>query len=116
MHGSPGLRSRCCSRPAGRAAPWAPSARVRASFARAFPSVVELQGGQILLGSNEPIVVDLASFRERLESESVSGYLGRVRVRELLQCLGSAQPAATRAAGPSDINEDLFPRDEFNTP
>jgi spermidine synthase len=95
---------------------WSPSRRVHATFAQAFPYVVEFLGGQVLVGSNEPIVYDLAAWEARLAREDVVDYLGRDRAAEVLAVLRTALPGHPRPALEADTNRDLRPRDEFNSP
>jgi hypothetical protein len=92
---------------------WAPTPRVRASFRTAFPYVLELEEGRVLLGSNDPIALDVAGWNERLGDPEVQRYLGRKRSREVADHMASARPASGPVAG---VNRDLFPRDEFNSP
>jgi predicted membrane-bound spermidine synthase len=104
--------SRCARKlkPRGIMCSWAPTARIHATFRQAFAYVLELSEGKILLGSNEPIPLDVAAWRARLAEPAVQRYLGRARSREVDDYLGSARPAS----GPlMELNEDLFPRDEF---
>jgi spermidine synthase len=94
---------------------WGPTPRVRQTFVRALPYVLELADGLILVGSNQPLRLDLAAWEERVMSEGVRSYLGDDRARDVRASLRTARPAS--AAGPAaDVNRDLEPRDEFNRP
>jgi predicted membrane-bound spermidine synthase len=94
---------------------WGPTPRVRLTFVRALPYVLELADGLILVGSNQPLRLDLAAWEERVMSEGVRSYLGDDRARDVRASLRTARPAS--AAGPAaDVNRDLEPRDEFNRP
>ena len=94
---------------------WGPTPRVRQTFIRALPYVLELADGLILVGSNQPLPLDLAAWEERVMSEGVRSYLGDDRARDVRASLRTARPAS--AAGPADdVNLDLEPRDEFNRP
>ena len=95
---------------------WSPSRRVHATFAQAFPHVMEFLGGQVLVGSNQPIAYDLAGWEARLAREDVSAYLGRDRAAEVLAILRTALPGHPQPALEADTNHDLRPRDEFNSP
>lgn len=95
---------------------WSPSRRVHTTFAQAFPHVVEFLGGQVLVGSNEPIAYDLAGWEARLAGEAVTDYLGRNRAAEVLAILRTALPGHPPPALEADTNHDLRPRDEFNSP
>jgi predicted membrane-bound spermidine synthase len=99
-------------RPGGLMCTWAPTGRVRASFARAFPYVLEFGDGTILAGSGDPIALDWPAWRDRARSAAVRAYLGEGRAEAILALLRTARPMP--AAGSATINEDLFPRDEYN--
>jgi hypothetical protein len=94
---------------------WGPTARVRRTFLRAMPHVLELADGSILLGSNRPLALDLAAWEERVMSDAVRSYLGDDRAREVRSTLQTARPAAAVGMD-EDVNRDLVPRDEFNRP
>ena len=93
---------------------WAPTPRAAATFARAFPHVLEIAEGRVLLGSEAPIAVDPAAWRGRLDRPDVRSYLGGSRADRVWDHMARA-----RLAGPPPalaVNTDLFPRDEFNAP
>jgi spermidine synthase len=101
--------------PGGVLCTWGPTPRVRQTFVRALPYVLDLADGLILVGSNQPLELDLAAWEERVMSEGVRSYLGDDRARDVRASLRTARPAS--AAGPADdVNRDLEPRDEFNRP
>jgi hypothetical protein len=105
---------RLCARrlkPGGLMVSWAPKPRVADTFRAAFPHVVEMRGGQLLLGANEPIALDAAAVAARAEGESVAAYLGENNVRKALEAVAGARPMGPRPA--DDLNRDLFPRDEL---
>jgi spermidine synthase len=110
----------CASRlkPGGLLCTWAPTPRVYSTFVTVMPHVIGIVDRQILIGSREPLPVDLAAWQARLHSPEVRSYLGEDGVAdadwllERLQPLhlsGRIQPERTR-------NRDLFPRDEFASP
>ena len=102
-------------RPGGVLCTWAPTARVRRTFLRAMPHVLQLGDGSILVGSNRPLALDLGAWEERVMSDAVRSYLGDDRAHDVRSILLTARPA--EAAGmDEDINRDLVPRDEFNRP
>lgn len=102
-------------RPGGLMSAWNPRPRAHASFLAAFPYVVELGGGTILVGSGSPIPIDPATWRERLFSPRVEAYLGSKRAQEMWDdTLSGARPALEPMT--PQVNTDLFPRDEFNSP
>ncbi len=105
----------CASRlrPGGLMCAWSPKPRVTATFMAAFPYVIEMRQGQLLVGSNEPIALDLDSWRARAASPEVTSYLGASNARKLAEALGTARAAEAAAVAADDLNHDLFPRDEF---
>jgi spermidine synthase len=103
-------------RPGGLMCTWAPSARVHGSFTTAFAHVVELDAGRVLVGSNDPIPFDPAAWQARATMPQMVAYLGPARVQELVGFLRGALPAVHRPLGARDVNRDLFPRDELNSP
>ena len=108
------LRSRLA--PGGLAVSWAPTARIVRTFVSVFPHVA--QHGDVVLGSTEPIVIDVESFLRRLRDPHVTDYYtaAGVNIAELL----APYTAGWRLYGPTDrrdvadVNTDLHPRDEFN--
>jgi hypothetical protein len=94
---------------------WTPTPRIRRTFRHVFPYVLALEGGGISIGSNEPLAIDLASWRQRLASPEVVAYLGGAEAaQDVWQRLEKAQ---LRTNPPrAEFNRDLFPRDEFLTP
>lgn len=94
----------------------APTPRVHASFTTAFPHVLELDAGRVLIGSNQPIAFDPAAWLARATTPQMVAYLGPARVQALVDFLGGARPAVRRPLNPRDLNRDLFPRDELNSP
>jgi spermidine synthase len=102
-------------RPGGLVTTWRPSSRVRETFVSALPYVVEMSRGQILMGSNSPIPIDPAAWRERLSPDNAA-CLGRGRAATVWEELKTVRPADPASGDPGQINRDLFPRDEFNTP
>jgi spermidine synthase len=103
-------------KPGGLMCTWVPTVRVGRTFRQVFPYVLMIERDQVAIGSNQPLPVDVAAWRARLESPEVVAYLGAATARLVLQSLETA-----RAAGPVRgegvlPNEDLYPRDEFLTP
>lgn len=107
-------------------AQWAPTPRVQATFLSVFPYVVEA-ASNVLLGSSSPIPFDQEALLARLTDEDVVAYVSRAGVdaNTLRDIIGGhtprlwtpdSHPMAQREQ--SDINTDLFPRDEYflNTP
>jgi hypothetical protein len=102
-------------KPGGLLCSWGPSGRVRRTFLRAMPHVLQLADGLILVGSNRRLALDFAAWKERVMSEAVRSYLGEQRAQEMLAVLRTARPAEATGTD-EDINRDLVPRDEFNRP
>ena len=116
-------------KPGGLVVSYTPTERTRRTFAAAMPYVVHLWAPQYLsfmIGSNEPIDLDLRRALARLESPSVQGYFRRSNLN--LQVLADMRnffaqvqvlelTPENRTAYPfldGEINTDLFPRDEFD--
>jgi spermidine synthase len=94
---------------------WAPTDRVRIGFVRTFPHVVSLLDDQVLIGSLDPIPMDPATWRHRLDHPQVSSYLGETRTGMVWNALVGAREMVVRPSMGREVNEDLFPRDEFRT-
>jgi len=99
---------------------WSPSARVHNTFLTVFPHV--LSYGDIVLGSNEPIAFDAAAIRARLADPDARAYYAGAVV-DIDALLTPYLDRAPRVYGPADdrskltdINTDLFPKDEFSVP
>jgi len=91
---------------------WAPTPGTILTFTTAFSHVLELDGGYILIGSNQPISLDRQAWAAKFDDTMLSAYLGEDVVRE---CLTSISQATIYSAEPepSMPNTDLFPFDEF---
>jgi len=99
-------------RPGGLVCTWAPTPRVRATFARALPHVLATADGSVLVGSLDALPVDVPAWVARLNA--ATPYLGEGRVQVVRQRLLGIGPAGPPP--PVAPNRDLFPRDEFNVP
>lgn len=110
----------CASRlrPGGLMCSWSPTPRTRATFRAVFPHVVQLDNGVVLIGSNEPIRLDPDAWRARLSSGAVARYLGPDILNECLGSLDTARtlPPPDPPARADEVNTDLFPRDEYQSP
>jgi spermidine synthase len=98
-------------RPGGLMCTWAPTIRVLPSFAAAFPYVLEMADGRVLIGSNSPLPGDAAAWKRRLDRPEVRDYLGSGRAERVWAHLAASRSASR---GPAAVNRDLDPRDEFN--
>src|SRR5262249_23491336 len=104
-------------KPNGLAATWIASERVRRTFIHVFPHVLELR--DVMLGSNEPIVIDRPAIAARLAApdvqlhyEGAATHIKRI-IDYYLQPPLAYGPDYVRT-GLTPINTDLDPRDEFD--
>ncbi len=104
-------------KPGGYAVTWSPTPRVRDTFVRVYPHVLEV--GDTLIGSDARIEVDQVVLRERMnEWFSAQHYArGHVQIEGLIE---EAFKRTIRVVDPSedrsrltDVNTDLFPKDEL---
>ena len=109
------LRSRL--QPGGFAVTWTPTPRVADSLIKVFPYV--MISGQVAIGSDRPIPFDPSVVRRRLEHPFTAAYYANGRM-DLGRAFEPYLSVAPRVFGPdvdraglTDVNRDLFPRDEF---
>lgn len=109
-------------KPGGFAVTWDASPRVHNTFVRVFPHVLSLP--HVLIGSNEPIPWDEDALRLRLHHLEVRHHFAEADVH-IPDLLGTflAPGTVVRTYDPefdrstlTDINTDLFPRDELALP
>lgn len=109
-------------KPGGFAVTWDASPRVHSTFVRVFPHVLSLP--HVLIGSNEPIPWDPDALRMRLNHLEVRHHFANAGVN-IPGLVGPFLDPGTpvRILGPdfdratlTDINTDLFPRDELELP
>jgi spermidine synthase len=108
---------RLCARrlkPGGIVCTQIPSHRAALTFAAAMPYAVNF--GNLMVGGNDPIPIDVATWTARLRSPEVVAYLGASVVTGIADRLAAAAPARSNPATRLGLNLDLFPRDEFSTP
>ncbi|MBY0496553.1 MAG: fused MFS/spermidine synthase [Cyanobacteria bacterium] len=104
-------------KPGGYAVTWAPTPRIRDTFVSVFPHA--LLFGDILVGSAEPIAFDPNVIRERIGA--VRDYYSEAGI-DIMGLVAPYLAAEPRRFGPgdarrmTDLNTDLFPRDEFSLP
>jgi spermidine synthase/MFS family permease len=107
-------------RPGGFAVTWSPTPRVLATLLKVFPHALE--SGGIAIGSSTPIAFDVEAIRQRIQSPFTRDYYlaGGIDIEKLLaRHLHSKRlfyrPEMNRSAL-TDVNTDLFPKDEFMLP
>jgi predicted membrane-bound spermidine synthase len=106
----------CASRlrPGGIVCSQTPTRRAALSFAAALPHAIDL--GNIMVGGNEPLPIDVPAWRARLEAPDVLAWFGPDVAEGILARLTEARPPWGNPASRRGLNLDLFPRDEFSTP
>ena len=106
--------------PGGLAVTWAPTPRVVRTFGTVFPYVWRQE--QVMIGSDAPVDLDRQAILERLRQKRVLDYYtsSGVDIEALLDpYLSGPWPSDGRSrtlADSTDINTDLYPRDEFDIP
>jgi spermidine synthase len=111
------LRSRLA--PGGIAVTWTPTERVRDTFLAVFPYALSF--GQIVIGSDTPVAFSADEVRARTRAADAQEHYRNAgeELDELLAPYLAGAPVVTTPATPrhpDDLNEDLFPRDEFGVP
>ena len=78
----------------------------------------ELRGGRLTFRALQQACggVSPSVLNERLHRPEVTGYLGPGLTRLVQNALEGAEPAAIKPSLGKQVNEDLFPRDEFRAP
>lgn len=104
-------------KPGGFAVSWGPTRRIQATFRSVFP-YVRIFVGDICVGSNQPITVDRSVVLSRVMNARDYYAAAGIDIVALLQ---PYLESAAEAVGPdapvaTDLNTDLFPRDEFALP
>ena len=102
-------------KPGGIFCSWAPTPRIFAAMAEAFPHLLGTPDHLVVLGTNAPLAVDLPAWLARLDSQPVAAYLSEHERARLRSRLGRLQSVWIEE-GSTKPNRDLFPRDEFRTP
>lgn len=100
--------------PGGICVQWRATSRTAWTFATVFPHVVQV-GGWALLGSNEPIEVDLEKVAAMVNGP-MADYLRQAGLspEEVLAELGTEVKVIKAPKRPrGGLNTDLFPRDEY---
>lgn len=107
-------------KPGGIAVTWVPTERTGATFMKVFPHV--WVAGSLAVGSNEPIEFDRKAVRARASSDAARRYYGRAGI-ESVRLLAGLMRRSWRYLPPdadrghiSDVNTDLYPKDEYLVP
>jgi hypothetical protein len=105
-------------KPGGLLCTWAPTPRVYSTFVTVMPHVIGLGDREILIGSNQPLEVDIDTWLARLRTPEVRAYLGEEGTASTDWMLARLQALhrSGRLQTEPMRNRDLFPRDEFNSP
>ncbi len=105
----------CRSRlkPGGLMCCWSPTPGTYSTFLQAFPHVLSLDQGYLLIGSTDPIALDANRWKAQVQEASVAEYLGPEIIEQCLRSIDSATTSAEQLSVPM-INTDLFPFDEFH--
>jgi spermidine synthase/MFS family permease len=105
-------------KPNGLAATWAPTQRVYNTFVRVFPHVISVPG--ILLGSSQPFEIDRTMVAARAASARVQEHFLRAGV-DIEALVRQYLDGPSARFGPefdrttlTDVNTDLFPKDEYD--
>jgi predicted membrane-bound spermidine synthase len=106
--------------PGGYAVTWLPTTRVPRSLRAVFP-YVEVWG-ELGIGSEQPLNIDADTIRERVRRPYTQNYfrnagidVDTIMAEYLLNASEPYTPHSRKSAA-SDLNRDLFPRDEFHVP
>jgi spermidine synthase len=108
---------RLCARrlkPGGIVCSQKPSRRVGLSFAEALPYALDFSN--IVVGSNDPIVIDPALWEARLDRPEVKRRFSADALLGIRERLREARRLHRNPRARIGLNTDLFPRDEFSTP
>jgi spermidine synthase len=101
-------------KPGGLVCSQKPSRRVGLTFAEALPLVLDF--GNMVVGSNQPIPIDVARWQERLRSPALARRFDEETLAGIDARLAGVVPGARNPTARVGMNRDLFPRDEFGTP
>ncbi len=107
--------------PGGFAVSWAPTERVVRTFVKVFPHAMlyDQAGVRVLIGGNEPFAWNCPAAAARLRSDYSRAYYARadVPLADYLDAFASARPKTFTPeydrAALTDLNTDLFPKDEY---
>jgi predicted membrane-bound spermidine synthase len=101
-------------KPGGLVCSQKPSRRVGLTFAEALPHVLDF--GTMVVGSNQPIPIDVAAWEARLRAPGVARRFDEESRAGISERLAGVAPGARNPTARVGFDRDLFPRDEFGTP
>jgi spermidine synthase len=106
----------------GLVANWTPTPRIVRTFVKVFPYVLAFEGLPILIGSNNPIDLDVSLIDARLDKPFTRSYLGDTGI-DIRAIKSYVRSLNVKAFTPDfersrivDVNTDLFPKDEYLLP
>jgi spermidine synthase len=99
--------------PGGICVQWVPFPRIRNSFLAAFPYVVRI--GTRMIGSNQPINFNPDDFEKRLHEPAILAALQEAgeTPASMMQQVRDIERFGPTDPRPTDLDSDLFPKDEF---
>jgi spermidine synthase len=101
-------------KPGGLVCSQKPSRRVGLTFCEAFPHVLDF--GNMVIGSNEEIPIDLRAWDARLREPGMAQRFGAESLEAIRERLAAVERGVRNPVARVGFNRDLFPRDEFGTP
>ena len=106
-------------KPGGFAVTWSATTRVRDTFIRVFPNVLDC--GAVIIGSNNPFNLDPSQIKQRVADATARRYYENVGIDlEALVKFTDGELSShlirpeTDRSGLCEPNTDVFPRDEFS--
>jgi spermidine synthase len=99
--------------PGGICVQWVPFPRIRNSFLAAFPYVVRI--GTRMIGSNQPINFSPDGLEKRLHEQAILAALQEAgeTPASMMQLVRDIERFGPTDPRPTDLDSDLFPKDEF---
>ncbi len=101
-------------KPGGLVCSQKPSRRVGLTFSEAFPHVLDF--GNMVIGSNQEIPIDLQAWQGRLAEPGMAQRFGAESLEAIRQRLAAVERGVRNPTARVGFNRDLYPRDEFGTP
>ena len=105
-------------KPGGMAVTWCPTPRVLATMREVFPYLTQVEGF-LVMGSNEPILIDDALIQQRASDPFTQDHFKQAGIdidAIAAAYKGRIQPVEPGPSPVDQVNTDLFPRDEFSLP